>query len=590
MAVGRPGTGGQMPLAVPFTQASATEELVRELGPPRLLGQLRVWSVNPKGDGILFARLSGRDVKGGETAMGQVAPLRELAASLGLVPRLITVSCSNSGARRYEQRPDFRLAEQAILEERWCRWVAWRNADRIARDDLPLALFYDLLKQTGTGLYLADLGRAIDWEDDRLELGFRGLMSIEERAAIKQRTHGALERRWIARQRGWPGARPFGFRRNWATKYVEVDPEQWSFVKLIHRRYARLEDGTGVGLRKLADELRAAGCELSHNRIRRVLQDPIYVTGEYSVTYKGERVECRPVSIADPIPEELHQRNTELLALTKARHSRTPLGLFCLNGVPIEHQACAHLRNAKGQRPLLKGRIHKKRAVYAYRHEPWVPTACVGYVIDQSVLEGAVMSALSEELASSELLELAWTSKSPTAADRSLPGFLDPEERQRISREIGALKRRKAQLARAYRSRLVRGEEVNELAYWDLVGGIQEEVSQLQRCLELSDEFGRQAVRGAPRRDLQEALQRVLSPTPPEDDSERIKRAALVQALVDKVVLRDGPEGGVCVEVHTRVLPRGASRSNNETDGDCTQTDARWKPQAAMHRGSGIGR
>ena len=541
-----------MPAATPYTQATATAELIDELGPPLLMGgfgvQLRVWVLCEEGDGILFSRLSGRDLRGGETAMGQITPLRELAERRSLRPRLIVHSGNNSGARRFEHRVDFALAQRAIETDGWCRWVGWRDADRIGREDLPLALYYDLLRRYDVGLYLCDLGRAVNWEADRLELGFRTLVSIRERIEIKNRTHNALERTWVRGGRGWPGARPFGFRRNWATKHLEPDPDQWQFVKLIHLRYADLDlDRGSGGLRQLAAELKEVGCELSHNRVRRVLQDPIYVTGEHSFVYQGERVAGKPVPLTDPIPEHVFQRNNELLGLRKA-NTRTPLGTFCLNGVPIEHAACAHLRDARGRRPLLKGRLHMERDLYVYRHEPWVPERCYGYTIEREPFERAVLEALSDALCGSDVMLSTWALASAPTINRTLR--LTGEELGRLEREIGTLERRRAQLAREFRRRLVNGEPANELAYHDLTVGIDTEIGQLRERLRMARRLQPLTTKETARSEITWSLDRLLG----NANDLQVEKAAFIQAAVHRIVVNDRPDGSVRVDVQTPLI------------------------------------
>ena len=212
--VGRPGAGGRLPRSSPFTGTSATADLIRELGQPQLevhgSTQLLLWPVDPTGDGIILGRLSGREVEGGETAMGQIHPLRAMSERLELRPRLIVMSVHNSGMRPYADRPDFALVEQAISLG-WCRWVAWRGPDRIARDVLPAETFYDRLRRDGVGLYLHGLGRLVDWQRDRVYLRALRLVSAEEAASIKDRTHAAIRSRYIAEGRGWPSSKRFGF-------------------------------------------------------------------------------------------------------------------------------------------------------------------------------------------------------------------------------------------------------------------------------------------------------------------------------------------------------------------------------------------
>ncbi len=161
--VGRPGAGGRLPRSSPFTSTSATADLIHELGRPQLevhgSTQLLLWPVNADGDGIIVGRLSGREVEGGETAMGQIHPLRALANRLGLRPRLIVMGINNSGPHPYAERPDLALIEE-VIDLGWCRWVAWHGPDRIARDILPAETFYDLLRRRGVDLYLHGLGRS----------------------------------------------------------------------------------------------------------------------------------------------------------------------------------------------------------------------------------------------------------------------------------------------------------------------------------------------------------------------------------------------------------------------------------------------
>ena len=540
-----------MPRAMPFTATSATAALRTAFGAPeRWSGgggaSVECWEIDAGGDGIEFARLSSRDVQGGETAAAQLAPVRDLSQRLPLSARLIVVTTNNSGARRFEERPDFAIASRAI-EDGWCRWISWRSADRIARADLPLALFYDLLRRTGTLLYLAELGRAVDWERDQLELGVRGIIGEQERIAIKKRTHGALERAWLDTGRGWPGKRPFGFRRHWATKHLEPDPEQWPFIMYIHRRYPELV-AEGSGLRVLSAELAAMGCEISTNRVRRVLDDPIYATGEYTVTYGGKQVACQPVPLDEPVPLSLLQANRELLSLNRGRATKTPLGSFCLNGLPFLHARCMHVRRGN-EAPILKGRLHANRPVAVYRHEPFVPEGCRGYVLDRATIEPPIMAAL-RTLARDQTLAISW------AAAQRAPAAFAPQpfagQRSHLERQIGKLERQAARLARDFRTRLAAGERANELAYWELVGGIRAEVAQLRARLRAAEgEISPLALPGAEDGDLVAAFAALLTDEVPADEQVRLGRASLVSALVEGVVVHDHKDGSVEIELLT---------------------------------------
>ena len=554
--VGRPNGGGRTPRAIPFTGTSATEGLIAELGQPHVevddRVQLLIWEDDPAGDGILDARLSGRELQGGETAMGQIHPQREMARRLGLCARLIVVSINNSGRRRYENRPDFRIIEDAV-DLGWCKWVGWRSPDRIARDVLPAEMFYDLLQRRAVALYLSDRGGLVDWDLDRVYLRTLGIVSAEEAIAIKKRTQTAIRTRYPDQERGWPASKRFGFRRNWATKFLEVHPEQWEHVKRIHLHYSELEDGRGGGLRRLQAELLTCGCELSVERIRKILRDPIYVSGEFSVSIAGEIRPQRPVPLADPIPEQVFQRNQELLGLRSGRETKTPPGWFCLNGVPIRHERCAHLTNERGLHSYLKGRILFDK-VEAYRHSPWVPSCCRGYVLDRTTLEPPVMAAL-RSLASNSALVGAWRSRRIALEYGYTPLVLDRRRAQILRMRIRNRELQKAQLTRAYLERLDQGEEANELAYGELVRALDQEVAQLEERLAAS--AAAPAVGGEePPVELSEALEHVLTDTIPVDPALRLQRAALVQAFVQEIVLIDHDDG-IHVRVETLAGRRG---------------------------------
>jgi DNA invertase Pin-like site-specific DNA recombinase len=552
VAVGRPGDGGRLPRATPYTGTTATAELIAEFGQPVFDSfdgvQMLIWELNEEGSGIILGRLSGQELQGGETAMGQIHPLRRLAHRLGLLPRLVVVSVHNTGARAYDQRPDFGLIDEAI-ESGWCDWIAWQRPDRIAREILPAEQHYNRLRGNDVALYLDSLGRRIDWRNDMLYLRTLGIVSAEERQAIYDRTRGALVSRYIAEGRGWPASKRFGFRRNFATKFLEVDPEQWEFVKRIHLRYSEIGHQRS-GLRQLSAELRDLGCDLSHVQIREILRSRIYVDGTLEVNVDGQRVPQKPISLADPIPEDLYQRNQELLALRAGREKRTRPGDFCLNGVPIRHARCENQRNDAGGRSLLKGRLLFGR-VAAYRHSPWVPKQCHGYVIEQSALESAVLGALPQ-LAAEPTLRRVWEERQEVAKRGFLVRLLDEEQTMRLRRRVQLRKRQKAQLSRAYIARGDQGHPLDPHEHGELVAALELEITQLNRRLaEPCGRVGRSEARGVSARTLAKAIVKVGADT-------RTTRAALVQAAVSGIRLVDREDGAVVVvEVETPLLRSG---------------------------------
>jgi len=117
--------------------------------------------MDPDGDGILAARLSGQDVQKGETAMAQILGGLALAATHGLKPACAVVAMRTSGGAEYERRLDFTFIRDRIAAG-GLQWVCFRGPDRVARDQLSAYSFYNFPRATNTDLYLCSLGTGDD--------------------------------------------------------------------------------------------------------------------------------------------------------------------------------------------------------------------------------------------------------------------------------------------------------------------------------------------------------------------------------------------------------------------------------------------
>jgi DNA invertase Pin-like site-specific DNA recombinase len=545
---GRPGTGGHLPRATAFTGTSATLELIAELGHPHIelagSAQLMIWPVHSDGDGILFGRLSGREVAGGETAMGQIHPLRALASNLDLHPRLIVMSTDNSGMRRYEERPDFALLEEAV-DIGWVRWVAWRSPDRAGRDILPVETHYDMLRRNHIDLYLHTLGRKVNWKTDRIILRALGMVSAEEASAITDRTHTAIRTRYVDEGRGYPSAKRFGFRRNPATLYLEPDPEQWEHVKRIHFDYADCSTERRGGTRKLHERLETMGCHISYRHIMKILRDPIYVTGEFTSTVNGETIPQRPIPLDDPIPPEIFQRNQELLELRRSHEKTTQIGDFALNGIPITHEPCAHLHDPRGRGPKIKGRT--LRGVHAYRHWPWMPAACRGFVLDREELEAAVVGAVRKHV-DRPSLRTAWLERRQRESRGFTTTLLDAGQKRNLRRRIADRERQKAELTKRFLNRLAANEVPNEHAYWQLVGAIDADIEQLETRLDHAETEPSVSTK-VDTDDLEEAVHLILTTDLPAAAGDRVRRAALLKTLIHRIEIASPKSGRISVNV-----------------------------------------
>lgn len=545
--VGRPGTGGRQPSASPYTATSATREIYEQLGAPLAASRMGVtmlsWVEDPNGEGIIFARLSSRDVQRGETAMLQIHPGRNMMAALGLRARLLIVTTDNTGARPYARRPDFAVIEQARAEG-WLQWVCWRDQERIAREPMPFEQFMRYALDAPIDVYLQSLGRRVDWDTDRLVLRTLGIVSAEEREKITERTHRALRERWLKEGRGWPSARRFGFRRNPVTKFLEVDSEQWEFVKRIHLRYAQLEQRPGGrGVAALAAEMTALGCELSPAQVRRILRDRMYVDGAWSVSdgkYPG-----RTVQLSEPIPESVYERNQELLGLRRGRSSVTAVGEFALSGVRVLHAPCEHRRDTTDRATSLHGRRHPDRAGLAYRHAPWVPDECRGFSIPRNELDNAVTRALVD-LSEHPVLEATWQrARRPDVA--AIPPVLSENDARTLRLRIGRMRRQLGRLRRLHREALLAGAPLDLSLYSDLVEDLTSEIARYEARLRLRSilpDLGDDIERSI---SLREAMALVLRSR--RTKRAGVARAALVQQLVLAVRVTDAGGRNVAIEI-----------------------------------------
>jgi hypothetical protein len=560
----RPGTGGRMPRQSAYAQTEATAELYEELGPPRVSvvsgTTLMVWDVSEDGDGLIAARLSSRDLQGGETAMGQVHGGRELAKRFDLKPRRIVVTINNSGAKDYEDRPDFELIEQDILSG-GVRWVAWRDPDRIAREEHAFFTFLRLMKRSGSTLYLANLGRAVDWTSDRFQLSVQSAVAADERERIYLRCHGPLHNRWLAEGRGWPACGGFGFRRNKTTKFLEIDPEQWPFVEMAFYNYLELEPRNGTtkaGYEGVAETLEKAGCSLGKERWRQILKNPIYVTGEYCVRRKGELIACEPINLEGRgIPADVFQRVQELSTLRTGKTQRNPAGTFIYNGICW----CGTC----GQK--LTARYVKGSDRPAYRHPSPVPASCRGRIFDAALVEANGIRELLR-LHSCQELQLAWTARPQIELTNGNP-VLSADQIAELSKRARALEQSKKGLIRDFNQRLVQQAAVAESAsgvlkvdegmFQQMIGGIDEEIDELKTRIERANTLNQ--VREASialRRESEsvlEAMKEILTEEIPEDLALRVKRAALVKTLLSKVVLIEA-DGKITMELHGPLVPK----------------------------------
>jgi DNA invertase Pin-like site-specific DNA recombinase len=583
----RPGRGGRMRRRTIFSESTATAELRAEIGDPhraeRIHGvEYSEWQLGGYGDGAIFARLSGQELNGGETVIGQILGLRRLAEQAEKTVKYIIITTNNSGAQAPEARPDL-VRMNELISQGLISWVGFRDTSRIARIDITRAVTYHLLQQTGVELYLSTLDRAVNWDADEATLFANGFVDQQERRNIIERTQGPIITRRLAEGLGRPGVLPFGFYWDKEEHRPKVDPVQWPYIKQVHYAYDHEAHTRRRGsFTRVLEQLASSGCELSDVMIRNILRNPIYVTGEYTAGWQGQRVSCKPIPIADPIPMELYQRNQETMALTRGRNSVVPPGFFALNGVEFLHAACRHQtvknpasRKPEQVQPHLRGRIYGKRKVEpAYVHEPIVPADCKRWTMPQRVIEPVVMQAL-RELAGSEILREEWLASQHY---RSAPQtrILTAEKRSEVR---GELRRLEAQVEEIEARRVDPDAVESSLGsqdYLDLVVPSKRKAEQLRRQLVADEVMAkpitapqveghlRPLAKAAELEDeaiyaeLKQALDEILTDEVPEDLDMLRRRAAIVKVAISRIIVDDDYERGTfTLQLEGPLVPPG---------------------------------
>jgi hypothetical protein len=555
----RPGSGGRQAPLRAYTLTTATAQLYEQFGEPVVSRHgdalMQIWVINPEGDGMIGARLSSRDVQNGETAMGQVHPAMAMARERGLEPRLVVVTTENSGGLAYDQRCDFELIEREIFAGR-CRWVWYRDVKRLIRNVSPFYRFRDLLLETDTHLWLTDYaarGKPIDWDSDDIQLGIEAIIAERDRKSIYAQTHSPLMTRWLAEGRGWPGAVKFGFRRNPLTKYIEVDPEQWPFVRMIFEIYVCKQDEKGGGVRAVAAALDAAGCPLSDNTIKRTLKDPSYVTGELSVTRDGVVYACRPVGLDDPIAADMFERAQQLRTVRRGKEQRYPSGYWLLHGL-VEHECGCPLRvHTKGRGEETATYCH-----YRYRDVEKQP-GCFGWSIDARELEKAVIREVRRLAKCADVQEEWMKLARPRFAEPQ--ALLGEAKRDTLESELNKLIGQRDRLEADFIQRLGKGADEGDvlMSFHRLTGGLEGQIKSLRERvaqMEVLDNV-RQTTRPPDDEPLVDALLAVLTEEPPDDAQLIRKRAALLKTVLSKAVIYDTEDGGIEIELHGTLIPDG---------------------------------
>jgi hypothetical protein len=619
----RPGSGGRQPRQAKGTSTTATAQLQVALGEPTKVrtgqrgARSEIWErpdlsalislvqdrqgalgsaslrqeevPSEKQRVVLVNRLSSQEIQGGETIAGQVFDGLRTAMANNLDIAAVICATNYWSELTFEEREDFNwIFEQVELGQ--LDGVVFREPDRVARKQAIVHPFYDKCRRVGSDVYLASLGRKVDWESsgDLLHISLENALAEVEANKLAKRMQDSKRRRWVEEGRGWPGCKRFGFRRNQETKYLEVDPEQWPAIEFIHHNYGRLSKGKKNGCKALAEELAEMGCDLSAEKVRKILQDPIYVDGTYTVTVDGAVVSCEPVPLERPIPREVFQRNQEMLAAQKGSYSKVPLGTNAFNGIVVEHAACNHWTDPKtGHPPRL--RVNNSRAGEpSYWHRGKHPEGCHGYRVPQKEFEAAVVRQLLK-LAEDEDVQEAWAAAAliadppgggsaaggtATGADEGLETSLEVQRLQ-LTEQVANLEAEHERQVRQLVDLAGAGQEITA-THRSVAEQIEDQLTTRRKRLSVLEANAerrheeRARAAGRSKEELLDALRAVLTEGVPDEEDRRIRRQALLECCLSKVVVRDvDPEStgedSLEIKLFGPLVPEAATEALGQT-------------------------
>lgn len=404
---------------------------------------LAIIKVNETGNTVACCRLSGEDSN--ETLVTQVDGILALAERQSeLDIRYWILAVDMSGTREVRQRPEMPFppgtAERddmnrldLLLNEGWIEHIVFLTDDRIARDIVSALLLIRRWRNCGARLWLSTHGGEIDIRDDEPLISILCLTSANERTRLTRRLRMGAMRKGPMANKGHLSSTPHAFRRD-EIKMLEEDEEVWPWIlRIFELADIGLADGVGLSEREIAAALTAEGYPIDHDRVRTLLQDPIYATGEWTVNINGIPVAQAPIKLKWPVPMDRFQRVQDWFALRQGAASNTPLGEVLFNYVECVHAQCAGSRT-EDDLPI-RIRAYYKSANSGtntnwlkLRHVPKVPPQCKcstgrgqagGWTWPKDALERPVVEELRRLVSNPDLLAAASVFEEHTVASTS---------------------------------------------------------------------------------------------------------------------------------------------------------------------------
>jgi hypothetical protein len=580
-----------------------------------------------QGNTVLIHRVSGDE---NDTLAGQFGPTLGLCRQFPeiLVPRKAIFAVNMSGTREYwpertggsrtgaPEREDLLLLDRWI-DEGWVEYVAARDDDRIAREMIWHDIARHRWRKAGVGLWLARYGRQLDYDKDRIALGAMALVAEEERVNVTRRMQAAKIDKGPALGLGW-GTKPrIGFMKDLENGGICQNLAQWPSVMRIFE-LADVDDANALSTARIAEQSTKEGFPITRERVRTMLQDPIYATGEWSVNMRGVQIPQPPIALENPVPIDRFQRIQDMLALRQGRSGVTPIGEFLLNYVETVHVQCQdERREVRGseERALLKGYIDDKNSpdLRRIRHIPWVPDCCRGtgrgfggaHAWDRDLLEPAIVTEIRRIAEHPELQrQLALAARHDVANTRSR---LTDGQRREIERDIQRLEEgRTAELDRWLDS-ITAGTPIDRAEHDARVGRFSQRIKSLRARLDADTAAATSERNGETPRDGGQRLRdflEIMTVETPEDAFHKQLRARLFQRVIHRVEIDDPGTGPITITLHGHLVPETApaeasnpvyachdllasyaTRKSREKAGIAASGEARSTTETAMAKG-----
>ena len=534
------------------------------------------------GNTALLHRVSGDE---NDTLAGQFGPNLGLCRQHPdtLVPRYAIFAVHMSGTREYwpgmpegirtaYQREDLIQLDRWI-QEGWVENVVARDDDRIAREMIWVQHARLNWRENGVALWLARFGRKMDYDKDRIALGAMALVAEEERVNVTRRMQAARIDKGPAIGLGW-GTKPrIGFLKDDENGGYKQNLDQWPYVLRIFE-LADVDDANALSTDDIADELTRQGFGITGERVRTMLEDPIYATGEWTAGLRGTRIPQHPVELQNPVPIDRFQRIQDTLALRQGKSDVTPIGEFLLNYVEAVHTQCMDesrpWREKYTQRPLVKGYIDKREPPQTRRmfHVPYVPEACKGngrgrcgaFSWQRHEIEPAIVAEVRRIAEHPELQrQFALAVRHQVASSSSR---LSEAQRAECEHEIERLKRAMDDEMDRFVDGIAAGEPLDRADHDARVKRIRDRLAALERRIAADDEAAaREDPESAVPRDDQRRLRdflEIMTVETPDDPFHKQLRARLFQRVIQRVEIDDSGTGPITITLYGQLVPETA--------------------------------